>query len=734
MNQKVIKVCVHGPVWQAYDYLLPDSMDTQSCQPGMRVRVPFGHGSRLGLVWGNAFQNPKPTSKYKLKAIEALLDTEPLLTPSLLTLYQWVSDYYHYPLGEVIFNTLPKLIRQGKSIALPQPERYRINPAMQSTSETLLKRAKKQLQLYQFVLEHKQGTSKSLLLQQGFTSQQLKALLDKELIELFIFKDEDNDSSLIQNYSVNLTEHQQQAVTLINATHDFHTFLLAGVTGSGKTEVYLQTIEQVVQNDKQALVLVPEISLTPQTLERFSKRFNAPIAVMHSGLNDTERAHAWLQAQNGQAKIVIGTRSAVFVPMQNLGIIILDEEHDQSFKQQSGLRYSARDVAIKRAQLESLPVVLGSATPSVESIFNINHKRFTKLELPNRISTAAPPKIELVDLRNQSLQAGLSPQLLSKIKSHLAQKGQVLLFLNRRGYAPVLMCHACGWTAQCQHCDARMTWHEARRRLICHHCCSETFSTRICPHCKQEELNKIGVGTQRLETTLSECFPDKNIVRIDRDSTRKKGALADLLETIHDQNADIIVGTQMIAKGHHFSNLTLVAIVDADAGLFSSDFRALERMGQLFVQVSGRAGRESRQGEVVIQTHQPENPLLQLLLKEGYFKFVDQLMQEREVMSLPPYSAMALFRAEAAQQQKSQQFLETVKDLTGPLQSSVQVMGPIAAPMQKKAGMYRSQLLLRAKTRKELHSFMSALMPKITALKESKRLRWSLDIDPQEMF
>lgn len=734
MSQYLVKICVDGPVWSLYDYAMPVDSSESTYQAGSRVRVPFGRGSRLGIIMEGPLSDSGQAREFTIKDVDCVFDDQPILSPPLISLYKWVSDYYHYPLGSVIFNTLPKLIRQGKPIVLPVREIIQINKSMQSVSDTLLKRAKKQQQLYSYIISSTDDVTKESLASQGYSNQTLKSLLEKELVVSIIDNNPIAEEQYVNKVDMQLTQHQQQAINAINKKDSFHTFLLAGVTGSGKTEVYLRAIAHIIEQGKQALVLVPEISLTPQTLKRFSKRFNIAIVMLHSGLNDTERMQAWGQAQQGEAKIIIGTRSAIFVPLPLLGIIVLDEEHDQSFSQQSGLRYSARDIAIKRAHIESVPVVLGSATPSIESLYNVQKNKFTQLNLPDRVATSGRAKVSVIDLRQQKREAGLSPLLIDKIQHHLNQKGQVLLFLNRRGYAPVLMCHSCGWIAQCRHCDARMTWHESRQRLVCHHCCAEVFAQRICSDCKQEELDKVGVGTQRLESALAHHFPDHSVLRVDRDSTRRKGALVNLLESIHDQRADIIVGTQMIAKGHHFPNLTLVALVDADTGLLGSDFRSLERMGQMYVQVAGRAGRESRQGEIVIQTHQPEHPLLQLLLSGGYFKFVEQIMQERSVMSLPPYTSMALFRAEAAQQDKSLQFLSTVKDLAEQYNCAVQVMGPIAAPMQKRAGMYRSQLLLRADARKELHGLLRAVIPRINKLKEGQRMRWSLDVDPQELF
>ena len=448
----------------------------------------------------------------------------------------------------------------------------------------------------------------------------------------------DTVDARVQPTSLDLNEAQQHAVDAINNVDGFQSFCLQGVTGSGKTEVYLQAMAPLIEAEKQVLVMVPEIALTPQTIARFAARFDVPIACLHSELTDKQRLEAWSQAYSGHARIVIGTRSAVFVPLKNPGLIVIDEAHDPSFKQQSGFRYSARDVAIRRAQMGNFPIVLGSATPSLETLMNVKRDRFTLLSLPKRAGLAKPPTTTIVDLRDKYLNAGLSEKLIETIRVHLQQKGQVLLFLNRRGYAPTLMCHHCGWMAVCARCDARMTLHKFPTRLFCHHCGSHARAPEICNSCEQAELSDIGVGTEQLESALAELFPQENIIRIDRDSTRKKGSLQEKLDAIHSGKANLLIGTQMLSKGHHFSNLSLVAIVDADGGLYGTDFRSMERMAQLLVQVAGRAGREEKVGEVVIQTHHPDNALLKLLLTQGYSAFAEALLKEREAAQWPPFS------------------------------------------------------------------------------------------------
>lgn len=529
-----------------------------------------------------------------------------------------------------------------------------------------------------------------------------------------------------------LNDGQQNAVDAIDQSEGFQTFCLQGVTGSGKTEVYLQAMAPLIETGKQALLLVPEIALTPQTISRFEARFKVPVVCLHSELTDKKRLEAWSKAYCGYARIIIGTRSAVFVPLKNPGMIVIDEAHDPSFKQQSGFRYSARDVAIRRAQMENLPIVLGSATPSLETLMNAKRERFQLLSLPKRAGDAKPPTITIVDLRDKTLDSGLSEHLVETIKRHLKNKGQVLLFLNRRGYAPTLMCHHCGWMAECARCDARMTLHKNPTRLFCHHCGSHSRAPEICNSCEQADLSDMGVGTEQLESALEQLFPTENIIRIDRDSTRKKGSLQEKLEQIHSGEANLLIGTQMLSKGHHFSNLSLVAIVDADGGLYGTDFRSMERMAQLLIQVSGRAGREERIGEVVIQTHHPDNALLQLLLMQGYSAFSEALLEERENAQLPPFTYLALLRAEAIDKQQPLDFLRLVKQSVS--ENNVELLGPIPAPMERRAGRYRAQLLIQSNERSALHRIADQLIDACQQQPLNRKVRWSLDIDPQDML
>lgn len=529
-----------------------------------------------------------------------------------------------------------------------------------------------------------------------------------------------------------LNDEQQKAYGhILERLNTYSVTVLQGVTGSGKTEVYLQAIEQVIAQHKQVLVLVPEIGLTPQTLARFQARFGVGVGLMHSNIAEGARLQTWLKTQKGDISILIGTRSAVFTPMPNLGLIVIDEEHDLSFKQQDGFRYHARDLAIWRAYQSNVPVILGSATPSLESLHNVHQGKYHLETLTQRVLDAKPPVVKLIDLKNKDLEGGLSQTLIKAIEDKLAKNEQVLLFLNRRGYAPTWMCHTCGWVADCPRCDARLTFHQ-NARLICHHCDYQIKRLQRCKSCGSESNVLLGEGTQRLEEVLQKRFPDAAIARIDRDSTRKKEALSDMIDKINQREFNILLGTQMLAKGHHFPYVTLVAIIDADSGLLSTDFRAAERMAQLLTQVSGRAGRAHLSGEVIVQTHHPEHPLLQQLLNEGYPTFAQSALQERAAMALPPHGHLALLRAESVQALFPLQFLEQVREFLSPL-VEVRCMGPVPATMEKRQGKFRAQLLICGAQRPVLQHALLQLIQALEGALAPKQVRWSLDVDPQEM-
>jgi primosomal protein N' (replication factor Y) len=537
-----------------------------------------------------------------------------------------------------------------------------------------------------------------------------------------------------------LSEEQATAVASITRhLLDFTVYLLDGVTGSGKTEVYLRAIEAVLERRRQALVLVPEIGLTAQTVQRFQARFGARVVVMHSSLGDAQRARAYELARTGAVDIVIGTRSSVWVPLARPGIIVVDEEHDLSYKQQDGFRYSARDVAIMRASRESIPVVLGSATPSLESQFNVRARRYQRLHLPLRVGPASLPALQIIDVRARPLHSGVSETVLTAIADTVHRGEQALVFLNRRGYAPTLLCEACGTVVMCKRCDARMTCHVRDGRVQCHHCGAKRPIPATCEQCGGADLLPLGQGTERVAELLAAQFGSGQVVRIDRDTTRRKGALDAALQEAHAGRASILVGTQMLAKGHHFPRVSLVAVLNADAQLFSIDLRATERLAQLLVQVAGRAGRAERPGKVLIQTHHPEHWLFTAMQQQDYAQMSQTMLEERESANLPPFCAMALFRSEATTAETPERFLQHVADAIAELQGGmgsgeVDVFGPLPAPMVRRAGHFRSQLMLQSAQRVALHRLLDAIVPLIEGWPETRRVRWSLDVDPAELF
>lgn len=731
MNRRYLQLALPSPLRQNFDYLLPAKIEPPPV--GARVRVPFGRQEQIGICLGLSTTTEVPEDK--LRVASAALDEESVLPPSLFRLCQWAADYYHHPLGEVFDTALPVLLRQGEPLASPGELRWRLTRLGELFPvDGTIRRAPKQLETLLKLREHPEGLIPPLLTSLGIERPILLALQKKGLVECVTLSQPEPEKApgnLLREPPFGLNSEQQQALAAIKARiGEFRPFLLFGVTGSGKTEVYLQAIAAVLERGEQALVLVPEIGLAPQTVARFRARFQVEVAVLHSGRNERERLEAWRAARSGQAGIVIGTRSAVFTPLARPGLIIVDEEHDLSFKQQDGFRYHARDLSVRRAQLENVPVVLGSATPALETLANTRQGRYELLELKQRAAGAAMPGFKLIDMRQQKLQDGFSDPMLQAIKTTLGRGEQVLVFINRRGFAPVLLCHDCGWQAHCRRCDARPTLHRAPARLHCHHCGSESAPPVQCPSCGSTDLRPVGLGTERAEDCLGKRFPKVPLFRVDRDSTRRKEALTQLYHDIHSAGPALLVGTQMLAKGHHFPKVTLVAILDIDGGLFGADFRAPEHMAQLVQQVAGRAGRADKPGMVLLQTHQPEHPLLQELITAGYSAFAMRMLQERRQLGLPPYGHLALIRAEATDAAKPLTFLQAVAAAAG---NSLQLWGPVPAPMEKRAGRFRAHLLLQSERRATLHAMLDHLIPQIEKMPDARRVRWSVDVDPQDI-
>ena len=725
----LVQIAIPSPLYGLFDYQWKHS---QPIVPGLRVSVPFGRRSVTGVVVGEIETSGVPENK--LRAVYKIYASEPVLPEDLMTLLQWASRYYHHPLGEVLSSALPTLLRQGKPAELIEQEFFRWVP--ETAEAQKIKGAAVQQQLLD-CLQERQGQLVPAALLRTISPRwrsSLKSLIERGWVTTELIS-KVPENTAVGNAPVPLQEQVDAISAIQESLGSFQGFLLQGVTGSGKTEVYLRCIEEASKRGLQSLVLVPEISLTPQLMSRFEHRLSGCLVSLHSGLNDTERMQSWVCAAKGLADVVIGTRSSILAAMPRLGLIIVDEEHDGSLKQQDGFRYHARDMALMRARDRNCPVVLGTATPSFESLNNVRSGRLRELRLTRRAGDAVPPTLGLMDIRRRKLVEGMSDRLLDQIRAHLDDQGQVLVFINRRGFAPTLLCNDCGAAADCRRCDAHMTVHVRSNQLRCHHCGSERQMPTLCDSCSSPNLDRVGYGTERISDALAEEFPEVPIARIDRDSTRRKGALEFQLNRAITGEARILVGTQMLAKGHHFPKLTLVCILDADRGLFGTDFRSLEHMGQLVVQVAGRAGREERQGSVLIQTRNPDNPMLQTLVTDGYESFANIAMDDRKVAELPPFSFMALVRAEAADAREAHAFLiQVAETLEVNKRGALDILGPAPAPMERLGGRFRAQLLLQSDKRSILNDSLTHLCTLIDNLPGARKCRWSIDVDPVDLF
>ena len=723
----IIRVAIPCPLRQSFDYLAIE--EETLWVAGIRVKVPFGHQQLIGVVI-DTFESDKENT-YKLKKIIERIDHKPILTEGFLSLTQWLSDYYHHPIGDCLQTVLPKKLRQGESADLQTETIWKLQPYPAE-----IKLGKKQQQIMDLCTQHTVGISqKDIFKQLGQCRSSLVGLAEKKCITQY---QQVIQADIRKNLSepCQLNNEQQYVVdTVWNSRMQFSSFLLQGVTGSGKTEVYIQLTQQAVSEGKQVLILIPEIGLTTQFVERFRQRLTAHIVVLNSAVSDGERKQSWLLAKEGLANVVIGTRSAVFTPLKTLGLIIIDEEHDGSYKQQDGLRYHARNVALIRAKRAGIPIVLGSATPSLESLYSVQQQRYQLLTLNQRATGAALPKVKLIDTAGPTAGSGISSDLYKSIQTQITAGNQVLLFVNRRGFAPVLMCHECDWQANCSHCDAKMIVHQRRNILMCHHCGFIVRLPKQCPECRAVDLNTYGAGTEQIEQTLQKFFPETPVLRIDRDTTQRVNSFADIVNDIQQGGAKILVGTQMLAKGHDFHDVTLVGVLDADQGLFSADFRATETLAQLIIQVTGRAGRGKKAGEVFIQTSQPQHEFWQDLINNGYPQTAQNLLEQRKEAAMPPAGSLCLIRAEDKQQPLAMQFLTEVQTIFNQHnQQQVLVLGPVPAIMEKRAGRYRAQLLLSSAQRKPIHQLLDHYIDAISALKLARKVRWSIDIDPLDFL
>ncbi|WWP00147.1 MAG: primosomal protein N' [Candidatus Dasytiphilus stammeri] len=670
----IIQVVLPLSIQQYFDYLVPINLKPLI---GTRVNVPFGRNrNSIGIIVN--IKNNSSIPIQKLKNVNFIIDNRSLFNKELWSLLFWAADYYHYPLGKVLFLSIPLLLRKGQKIT-PLDSEF-LNDQM-TTNNTLI-----------------------------FTEIKTTLSLNNE------------QKIAIQN--------------ICNISDNFTAWLLAGITGSGKTEVYLNIISHILVKGHQALILVPEISLIPQTIRRFKERFNIPIEVIHSGLNKNTRLNIWMKVRTGQISIIIGTRSAIFTPFLCLGIIIIDEEHDSSYKQQKGWKYQARDLAVLLAKKMNIPIVMGSATPSLETLYNVKLGKYKILELKQRAAKGQWYTQHLIDLKKTKVLRGLSDFLIKKITWHLQKKNQVLVFLNRRGFSTSIVCKNCGWIAKCNPCDHNFTYHKEYKQLSCHYCNRTNPVPEICEQCGIPNLIKLGIGTEQIESTLKNIFPKIPISRIDRDTINcNKIKIEYHFDEILQGGTRILIGTQMLAKGHHFPKVTLVALLNVDGALFSGDFRSSEKFAQLYTQVAGRVGRGKQYGEVLLQTYYPNHPLLQKLLYQGYESFADEALKERRIVLLPPYTSHVIIRAKDNDNHQAQIFLNQIRDLFNNhtiTDTQFMLMGPIPALQSKCDGKYRWQLLLQHPVRRKLQQIIKCNFKKIVKLPIIKKIQWSLDVDPIE--
>lgn len=734
----ILRIALPTPLDKLFDYQYDGALAPEL---GSRVQVLFSGRKLQGFVAEIADHSEIPAAK--LKRIDALIDANSLFSTELWSSLNFAARYYQHSLGEVISQALPLSLRKknaaseapGQDYLMLTPEAKQSWQAIQldslSAGATKARKALAKTALQADLIDLLGASVHSIIelderlpgWRKAFSALRKRALVERFRVSAFA-----PPQRLVAGPPLNA--EQAQVLNALEQINGYQAVLLYGVTGSGKTEVYLQAIKRVLAQGKQALVLVPEIGLTPQTVQRFKERLNARVGVLHSGLSESERAHCWHAARDGQLDIVIGTRSAVFCQFPNLGLIVVDEEHDSSYKQQEGFRYHARDFALKRGQTLAIAVLLGSATPALETLRNVQLGRIKQVELSQRAGSAQMPKIGLIDLRMQSQEDGLSKLAEIEMRSALSAGGQVLVFRNRRGFAPQLSCEACGHVPHCSRCEQAMTIHRRAAQLRCHYCGASERLPEACSVCGSEKLVALGAGTERIHDALTQRFPEWPCIRIDRDSTRNRGVLERELAKVRSGLPCILVGTQMLAKGHDFPNLTLVVAVGADSGLHSLDFRAAERLSQLLFQVAGRAGRGVREGRVLVQTQNPQHELLELLLKQDYAVVAEHLLAERKAAQFPPYTSAVMLRAESLNQMKLQEFLLAARAAL-PVQPLIQCYGPMPALIAKRAMRYRAQLVLCAESRPLLHQNLRSWRAQLTQLSGSG-IHFSIDIDPMD--
>ena len=728
----IFSIALPVPLCQNFDYLPPkDFNDGHTLEPGCRVEVMFGKRKMVGVFL--ASKNSSTIPSHKLKHVSRILDSQSIFPPELLKLCLWAAEYYHHPLGEVLFEALPTRLRQARQ-SIPQRPHTHWRAGQNILPDTIkaLKKAPKQFALLQFLLND--GPHKTDQLRgKGFSSHITKTLLDKGLIESYT-ADTNHPPTASAPSPLELNAEQQIVADSVaqNINH-YACYLLQGVTGSGKTEVYIELAQKILQARKTVLILVPEIGLVPQMNARFLQYMpELRIQVLHSGLSPSLRNHTWQAVRDGGVDVLIGTRSAVFAPLPNLGMIVLDEEHDTSYKQDSSFCYDAHSLAIIRARDANIPIILGSATPSLESFHNVTNKRFLPLHLTTR-PFGKPPHCQLVDIRHLPPDSAFDNSVIEAMNKHLLNNNHVLVFLNRRGYHSLVFCRQCKWEAWCPHCDMRLTLHRRKAQLLCHYCSYTCAIPQICPKCGTATEAR-GLGTERIEKQLRDLFPNLPVERIDRDTVTNSDYFHELLVRVQQKKPMLLTGTQMLAKGHDMPHLTLVVIVDADSELFSPDFRAPERLGQLLSQVMGRAGRREIQGEVLMQTRQPQHRLLNTLQKGNYDDYAKLLLQQRQQLRIPPFSHLAVIGIEAKHPKLADsRASEIAQWLFQHRDNEIDYNGPLEASMARRRNYYRRQIIIRSNKRAPLHKTLAKLSL-TKAIPRDSKARWSIDVDPREVL
>lgn len=722
-NLKSIQVTLPIPFAHSLSYMIPDELLSAKLKTGMRVVVPFQNKKIVAIIIG--FDNSD--YKKKLKPIISVLDSEVFLPEKNIKFMKLVHNYYLQPLGEVIFTGIPKWFKNIKNPELPKETWWQVKQQLDSGQIEQQIKSVNQKKIYKYLQTNGPLQSRSMTHLVSSSSTQCNALYKKKLLlksdMCFIDAHPPPDPGYI------LTGDQQKAFNSISDNTGFNTYLLDGITGSGKTEVYIRLVTKLVTRNQQALVLVPEIGLTPQLFHEFANRIHGRVAVLHSGLTDTARARAWEKAKQGKIDVIVATRSGIFTPFANLSMIIVDEEHDLSFKQQEGFRYSARDLAVMRGQSEDIPVILGSATPSLETFNNAVKGKYQWLKLRERTNKQKLPSIQILDVRTHKMAKGLSREVIRQIDTEITQGNQALIFLNRRGWSPKLVCNDCGWVAECSECDTYLTYHKHINRLRCHHCERIYSIPEFCPECGSQKVETMGVGTEKLHKGLSDSLPNANIIRVDRDTVKTPNQWQRTVDEIKTGKPCVLVGTQMLSKGHDFPNLTLVVIVNVDNSFYSLDFRATEHLSQLMIQVSGRAGRKHKSGKVIIQTQNPQHEFFNLLLGKSYQEFASHEIRQRQQIGFPPASYMAILRARHKKEQTLEKFFQEILTHLGTTPDT-NVMGPIPAPMYKKMGLFQMQLIFNSNNRKSLHITLQASVEFIRNNKTASQISWNLDIDP----